>query len=557
MIPFLLFTFGGRSMKGWKVTIQDVLTRDIFHRAQLIAGEKGKDREIKWTHILEMDDFESFINGGELILTTGSNIPFDSSKGISQIKKLIEKGVAGICVELGKNVTEVSPAIIQFANQHDFPIITFEQTVKFVDVTQDLHTILINRHHQMLSQLHILSNQFNELSLEPNGMLKILKELHNYFGVAVLLLTDDKKTFYYPPKVKERTESIQSIINESIEIEPYKGHVLDNEYYTFFPIKGLGHSWGYLSLQKKSNELDDYSFSVLDRAALAIAQIMIRNRTIEERKQNQEGEIVQKLVQGKSYQSEEILQILPPTKENLYYRVVVIETNEDSNNSYEEEWEEKRLQQSIILRSLFKKHGISPSISVTKDKIIIIAPFYKKDHSPKDTERFTMVINKMQKKNILEGNHLHIGISNFQKDYSKLPRCYKEANDVLFIQKNNLVDTLFYEGIGVNRLLILMHRLGELESYVLHHIGPLIEYDQKMNGNLLITLSVYLETMGSKKDTANRLFIVRQTLYHRLDRIKELLGEDYMEPVNRQAIELAISGYSLIQKECKNRENGY
>ena len=39
-------------------------------------------------------------------------------------------------------------------------------------------------------------------------------------------------------------------------------------------------------------------FSLLDRAALAITQILLRNRTIEERKQKMEDEFVRNLLNG-------------------------------------------------------------------------------------------------------------------------------------------------------------------------------------------------------------------------------------------------------------------
>ena len=73
-----------------KITIADILRRDLFQNAKLIAGEGGKNRKVKWTHILEMEDFDSFINGVEFILTTGSNLQFVSSAGKDQLKKLIK-----------------------------------------------------------------------------------------------------------------------------------------------------------------------------------------------------------------------------------------------------------------------------------------------------------------------------------------------------------------------------------------------------------------------------------------------------------------------------------
>ena len=47
---------------------------------------------------------------------------------------------------------------------------------------------------------------------------------------------------------------------------------------------------------------------------------------------------------------------------------------------------------------------------------------------------------------------------------------------------------------------------------------------------LLRTLKVYLDHDGSKQIAAQQLFIVRQSLYYRLEKIEELLGADYMLP---------------------------
>ncbi|MFA1818883.1 PucR family transcriptional regulator [Virgibacillus oceani] len=535
-------------MEQLKITIDSILKRELFRDAVLVAGTEGRNREIKWTHILEMDAFDSFINGGELILTTGSNIAFDSADGISKVKKLIESDVAGICVELGTHINKIDAAIIEMANHHAFPLITFTETVKFVDITQDLHTIIINSHHEQLHHLHVLSNEFNELSLEPNGILKILKKLHGYFNKTVLLITDDKKMHYYPLINKEHTEYIHSLIDQFKEIEPYKDQLWENEYYTFFPIKGLGQSWGNLCLQEEAGALDEFSFSILDRAALAIAQILLRNRTIEERKQNQEEDMVQKLLLGEGHESSARLKVLPPPAKNLYYRLIVIENHSMAASISEEDWEEIKLQQAVILRSLFKKHGFFPAISVTRNKIAVIASFYKSNNPNKNVDSYTLIteaIREVHEKHIFQGNDCYISASSLQKDYTKLTSCYKEADEVLQLQKMNILHVIFYENIGVYRLLIRLPQ-EDLQGFVTLYLKPLLDYDQKTNNNLLLTLSTYLETMGSKKETSERLFIVRQTLYHRLEKIEELMDKDILEPTKRQGIELAIRAYALL-----------
>lgn len=73
-----------------------------------------------------------------------------------------------------------------------------------------------------------------------------------------------------------------------------------------------------------------------------------------------------------------------------------------------------------------------------------------------------------------------------------------------------------------------------------NYLKPLYEYDAKNNGQLIVTLQVYLQCNCLKKETAQKLFIVRQTLYHRLSKIESLIGSDYMLPPKRLAVEIML-----------------
>lgn len=86
-----------------------------------------------------------------------------------------------------------------------------------------------------------------------------------------------------------------------------------------------------------------------------------------------------------------------------------------------------------------------------------------------------------------------------------------------------------------------------LEALIRDYIEPLASYDKEKHGQLLLTLKTYLIRSGSKQDTARELFIARQTLYHRLDKIIALLGEDFMNADKRLAIELAVNAYEYTR----------
>lgn len=104
----------------------------------------------------------------------------------------------------------------------------------------------------------------------------------------------------------------------------------------------------------------------------------------------------------------------------------------------------------------------------------------------------------------------------------------------------------FYSNLHCYRIIANMKQSGNLDDFIEEYLGPLIRYDVEKGGHLLRTLKQYLVLCCSKQETATALYIVRQTLYHRLDKIEALLGEDYILPEKRVAIELAIYAYEYV-----------
>ena len=81
-------------------------------------------------------------------------------------------------------------------------------------------------------------------------------------------------------------------------------------------------------------------------------------------------------------------------------------------------------------------------------------------------------------------------------------------------------------------------------------VTPLLAYDRKRGSDLLKTLSVYFDTGANASETADRLFLHRNSLLYRLERIQELTGLDLKEPDARLALQLGL----LAIREGENDE---
>jgi DNA-binding PucR family transcriptional regulator len=85
-----------------------------------------------------------------------------------------------------------------------------------------------------------------------------------------------------------------------------------------------------------------------------------------------------------------------------------------------------------------------------------------------------------------------------------------------------------------------------VERFALHWLGPLLEYDDRRNVELVESLSLYLECGRSLDAAAKALSVHRSTLKYRLQRIGEISGHDLSDPDTSFNLQLAIRAWHTL-----------
>ena len=80
-------------------------------------------------------------------------------------------------------------------------------------------------------------------------------------------------------------------------------------------------------------------------------------------------------------------------------------------------------------------------------------------------------------------------------------------------------------------------------------IEPLQEYDRTRRSDLVQTLRVYFATGGNASEAADRLFLHRNSMLYRLERIQKLTGLDLRDHSVALALQLG-----LLAKERGERD---
>ena len=121
-----------------------------------------------------------------------------------------------------------------------------------------------------------------------------------------------------------------------------------------------------------------------------------------------------------------------------------------------------------------------------------------------------------------------IGIGTVAPHLRDLARCCKEAGVAIEVGKvfNNEMAVLNYENLGIGRLIYqLPATLCEMFLQEVFKKNPIDALDQET----LFTINKFFENNLNVSETARKLFVHRNTLVYRLEKIKKLTGLDLRE----------------------------
>ncbi|NNG67782.1 PucR family transcriptional regulator [Caldanaerobacter subterraneus] len=128
---------------------------------------------------------------------------------------------------------------------------------------------------------------------------------------------------------------------------------------------------------------------------------------------------------------------------------------------------------------------------------------------------------------------LVVGVSSSIKGELSFKKAYTEAYVAKEVGKRIYKEeTLtFYDDLGIYKFLRFVDREDILKD---ESIRCIYEYDKKHNTNLLETLEVFMDNNGSIKKTAEKTFMHPNTIKYRLNKIKELAGEDILKDESKR-----------------------
>jgi purine catabolism regulator len=153
----------------------------------VIAGAAGLEREVRFAHTSELEAPEQWLDGGELLLTTGLGVPAGADEQGRYISALCAKGAAGLGI--GVRSPQLHQRTLDLADELAFPLLAVPRHIAFVAITK--HVVEANygaSEHEFATQLAILEMlRVRAESTEPRWDL--VRDLESLTGYDIAVVT--------------------------------------------------------------------------------------------------------------------------------------------------------------------------------------------------------------------------------------------------------------------------------------------------------------------------------------------------------------------------------
>ncbi|MBR2132514.1 MAG: helix-turn-helix domain-containing protein [Oscillospiraceae bacterium] len=176
------------------------------------------------------------------------------------------------------------------------------------------------------------------------------------------------------------------------------------------------------------------------------------------------------------------------------------------------------------VQTLFPDRQNDFVLSIGDNDVVLIRQLGE-GNAEKEIQRVSAVLEELQAEN---ESRIVVGIGTVASHLRELAKSYKEAQ--IAIEVGKVFDTekcvINYENLGIGRLIYqLPTTLCEMFLMEVFKKNPIDALDQET----LFTIHKFFENNLNVSETARKLFVHRNTLVYRLEKIKKLTGLDLRE----------------------------
>ena len=401
------------------------------------------------------------------------------------------------------------------------PLVAFRRSVRFIDITEAVHSAVLNRQFELLRRGEEIHRRFTELILHGRGVPEILAELAAAVGNPVVLEDAGHELVYYQSHPPRSGDDLALAAWSDFHRAESRGETPEGAFVV--DVRLMDSSWGRLLALAVDEPLDDFDFVACERAALAVAIDLLGQQHEEHLRARSRGAFLSDLADGRVEEADarRRAEALGFPGRGALLPVAASWRGPRSRRGEELSW--TRL--SGDLRGALSSTGFAVLLGPRDADLLVLLALGPRVYDEALAEHvaglFHSVLDRRGAGSDIAALAIGAPADTWAAAGQGLRRVRRSAGAATALPAKRWYDA---RRPGVTDLLHDLRDTPELDSFVDEQLGPLLETGSARHRVLLETLEAYLAAGGRKAQAARALHLERQSLYLRLRRIEELLG---------------------------------
>ena len=549
-------------------TVRKLLESEQFPKMKLLCGEKGLDLEVKGIRIIEIEDMERYLTGGEILITSFQVYLSCSDREVEQhFEDLVKSDISGFIVKKRKEYDPTGRRLSlleKHCKKYEIPLVEISEDSYYWGIIRYVIMQVFDKATARLKYFKITHDSFNTFILKNNGSSNTASDIIKFLSIMI----ENPVVLYYGNlNCMVSTNSDNSKLILSDEIQPYKPNIITKfqymkqmkgscvQYVVKFAI--LNEMEIYITITEENRELTELDYMAIENAIINLQYGFLSEFAQDEVKKKYQRDIVHNILNG-LLSSKEMTEAASQLgmKESDTYRVVDFHT---IKKNVQRKYTKEQLQEvGVIVGELMY---LLPDALIYRnmDQIVMIQQVDSNQTELEYQKEMEEVEDVIQRSILYrkKDTDFQIGIGKSVEGYQRLKESYHEASRAIkYIDIIRLVtgdknkSVVHYSNLGFFQIFGEIDDVTELERYIPETLKKLYLYDDEHKGELITTLQMYLRNNQSIKKTADAMFVHYRTISYRLEKIKQISGINF-DDANEV---LAVSNGLIIYKMLKEIE---
>ncbi len=550
------------------INIGDVLRLALPLNTALIGGGVDARRYVNWVSVLTgWNDLESQVEPNDLVI-----IPPELARGLGGqgshhiLETLANLPVAGLLC-----IGSADENLGQLTEKFNLAVLAVPESASVREIHHSIALLLLDRKSATSDRAIQLYRQLSAMSREGKGLDAMTEVMSKLTGNIVVV--QDKRLEVQavswpsnsavdrdavikalqqrdalPPVLRNRkaaAKARQSYWQQLLTIEDSPtplGRLLS-------PIISGDRARGYLSVIGPAGELDMFDSLAVEHGAAACALEMAKTKAVNEAKKALRGDFLEGLLAG-SLPRKEIDRLEGRLDHNTKepHAVMVAGWLGASSPSL------RRLETSV--HWVLSNHPRPALVHIYGNQHLVMFQALKNNEDMDSAHQLGRRIREQVEMEFPEATLIG-GVSGPAMTLGDWPAAYEQALQAMELAERLNLTSQFVEfsSLGIYRLLYDLEGFDQVRRFTDEIMRPLVEYDEQNRGSLVKTVEAYFDHHGNISQTAESLFVHRNTLLYRMDRIEELTGLNLTQSNMRLALHLSLKLWQLRPEAARNAES--